>query len=386
MTTMQLSGDVSNSIQILEQSSPVTSERQAPLDLSILLQEMARSNASDLHLVAGTPPRLRVNGSLFPIAEMGNASAEETEAIFLAVTGGKKQLLAELWKQKGMDFAYEVPGLGRFRVNATIQQSTVNLTLRRIHATVPDFEELGIPEVCRELANKKKGLILVTGPVNSGKSTTMAAFIEHINQTSSRRILTIEDPVEYVYSPGKGLITQRELGSDVLAFADGLRSALRQDPDVILVGELRDAETVSACLTAAETGHLVMSTLHTPNAYQAVDRLVDVFPAGQQRLIASRLASLLEAILYQTLVPTIDGNSKVLAIEIMLATPAIRALIREEKTHQIPNTIHTSGSSGMQTMDQALSDLYKRKLISKEELFLRCINPTQVLRQLGLEL
>jgi twitching motility protein PilT len=227
---------------------------------------------------------------------------------------------------------------------------------------------------------------LVTGPVNSGKSTTLAAMIEYINQTSSRRIITIEDPVEYVYSSGRSLITQRELGSDVPSFAEGLRSALRQDPDVILVGELRDIDTVAACLTAAETGHMVMSTLHTPNAYQAIDRLVDVFPSEQQHLVSSRLASLLEAVLYQMLVPTIDGSREVLATEIMLATPAIRALIRDEKIHQIPNTIHTSRNSGMQTMDQSLADLYEQKLISKEELLQRCLNLTEVQRQLGLSL
>jgi len=289
-----------------------------------------------------------------------------------------------LKNDKGVDFAYEQPGMGRYRCNATIQRGSINLTIRRIHSSTPDIEELGLPPVVRDLANLKKGLILVTGPVNSGKSTTMAAIIEHINQTSSRRIITIEDPVEYVYSLGQSLITQRELGSDVNAFADGLRSALRQDPDVILVGEMRDMETIAACLTAAETGHLVMSTLHTPNAHQAIDRIVAVFPAEQQQLVSSRLASLLEAVLYQMLVPTIDGTSKVLAMEIMLATSAIRALIRDEKVFQIPNTIHTSRNVGMQTMDQALADLFAQRKISQEELSQRCVNLDEVKRQLGL--
>jgi twitching motility protein PilT len=328
---------------------------------------------------------LRANGVLFPVDGMPDLSAEDTETLFLKLSGSKERLEV-LWKEKGVDFAYEEPGLARYRVNAVIQRSTVNLTLRRIHATIPKFEELGLPSVCKDLATRKKGLILVTGPVNSGKSTTLAAMIEYINQTSSRRIITIEDPVEYVYSSGRSLITQRELGSDVPSFAEGLRSALRQDPDVILVGELRDIDTVAACLTAAETGHMVMSTLHTPNAYQAIDRLVDVFPSEQQHLVSSRLASLLEAVLYQMLVPTIDGSREVLATEIMLATPAIRALIRDEKIHQIPNTIHTSRNSGMQTMDQSLADLYEQKLISKEELLQRCLNLTEVQRQLGLSL
>jgi twitching motility protein PilT len=382
---MQLTSSLSRSHQLLDDDFAAGFDLGFSTELQALLEKMALCNASDLHFVAGRPPMLRANGVLFPVDGMPDLSAEDTETIFLKLSGSKERLEV-LWKEKGVDFAYEEPGLARYRVNAVIQRSTVNLTLRRIHATIPKFEELGLPSVCKDLATRKKGLILVTGPVNSGKSTTLAAMIEYINQTSSRRIITIEDPVEYVYSSGRSLITQRELGSDVPSFAEGLRSALRQDPDVILVGELRDIDTVAACLTAAETGHMVMSTLHTPNAYQAIDRLVDVFPSEQQHLVSSRLASLLEAVLYQMLVPTIDGSREVLATEIMLATPAIRALIRDEKIHQIPNTIHTSRNSGMQTMDQSLADLYEQKLISKGELLQRCLNLTEVQRQLGLSL
>ena len=353
------------------------------LNLDLLLQEMARINASDLHLVVERPPMLRRNGTLFPMAEMDVLWPVDTESLFLALTDSGERL-AELWQRKDLDFAYEVPGLGRFRCNAYIQQGTVSVTMRRIHARVPDFEELGLPSVCVDLSTKKKGLILVTGPVNSGKSTTMAAMIEHINQTSSRRIITIEDPIEYVYSRGKSLITQRELGPDVPTFAQGLRAALRQDPDVILVGELRDAETAAACLTAAETGHLVMSTLHTPNSPQAIDRLVDVFPAEQQLLVRSRLASLLEGVLYQMLVPSKDGDRRLVAVEIMLGSPAVRSLIREGKTHQLPITIHTSRSAGMQTMDQALVDLYRGGTISEQDVLLRCLDPDEIKRQLGL--
>lgn len=352
------------------------------LNLASLLPEMARAKASDLHLVAGRPPMMRGAGALLPVPGLDILSPEQTEALFRAVAGSEDRV-EELWQCKDIDFAYEAPGLGRFRCNASIQQCSVNLTIRRVHGTVPDFDELRLPSVCKDLALKKKGLILVTGAVNSGKSTTMAAMIEHINRTSSRRIITIEDPIEYVYSLGKSLITQRELGRDVPYFAAGLRSALRQDPDVILVGEMRDAETVAACLTAAETGHLVMSTLHTPNAPQALDRLVDVFPPEQQILVRSRLASLLEAVLYQMLVPSIEGNRRVVAVEIMLATPAVRSLIREGKTHQLPNTIHTSKSAGMQTMDQALVDLYRCKTISLQDLLLRCLDPEETKRQLG---
>ena len=367
----------------LEPALPDNSELGNSADLTSLLNHMTDLNASDLHLVSGRPPIFRTSDSLTGLDGMPDLIAEQVESLFLDLSGSK-DLLEVLKNEKGVDFAYEQTGMGRYRVNAVIQRGSVNLTIRRIHASVPNFDELGLPPVCRDLANLKKGLILVTGPVNSGKSTTMAAIIEHINQTSSRRIITIEDPVEYVYSLGQSLITQRELGSDVNAFADGLRSALRQDPDVILVGEMRDMETIAACLTAAETGHLVMSTLHTPNAHQAIDRIVAVFPSEQQQLVSSRLASLLEAVLYQMLVPTIDGTSKVLAMEIMLATPAIRALIRDEKVFQIPNTIHTSRNTGMQTMDQALADLYTQRKISQEELFQRCVNLAEVQQQVGL--
>jgi twitching motility protein PilT len=382
---MQLPTAVTETRELFPENFTQRLDSGFPIILPSLLAQMAACNASDLHFVAGRPPMLRANSVLFPADDTPNLSAEDIESLFLELSDGKEKL-DELRKEKGIDFAYEEPGRARYRVNAVIQRGTVNLTLRRIHATVPEFEELGLPPVCKELANKKRGLILVTGPVNSGKSTTMAAMIEHMNQTSSRRIITIEDPVEYVYSEGQSLITQRELGSDVPSFADGLRSALRQDPDVILVGELRDIDTIAACLTAAETGHLVMSTLHTPNAYQAIERLVDVFPAEQQHYVSSRLANLLEAILYQMLVPTLDGDREVLATEIMLATPAVRALIRDEKIHQIANTIHTSRNSGMQTIDQALTELYEQKLISKEELLRRCLNVTEVQQKIGLSL
>ena len=367
----------------LEPVLPDNSDFGNSADITSLLDRMAGLNASDLHLVSGRPPIYRTSDSLTESDGIPDLTEEQMESLFLDLCGSK-DLLHVLKIEKGVDFAYEQTGKRRYRVNAVIQRGSINLTIRRIHSSTPDFDELGLPLVVRGLASLKKGLILVTGPVNSGKSTTMAAIIEHINQHSSRRIITIEDPVEYVYSQGQNLITQRELGSDVNKFADGLRSALRQDPDVILVGEMRDMETIAACLTAAETGHLVMSTLHTPNAHQAIDRIVAVFPSEQQQLVSSRLASLLEAVLYQMLVPTIDGASKVMAMEIMLATPAVRALIRDEKIFQIPNTIHTSRNIGMQTMDQALADLYAARKISQEELSQRCVNLDEVKRQLGL--
>ena len=364
-------------------TEPVTNGH-APLALMPMLEAMAAQKASDLHLVAGRPPMLRRAGALSAIEGSVALTPADTESLFFALV--PQDFRRGLEERQDLDFAHAVEGLGRFRVNASMQQGSISLTVRRIHDSVPSFDSLGLPEVCRVLAVKKKGLILVTGPVNSGKSTTMAAMIELINQTLARRIVTVEDPVEYVYAQAMSLVTQRELGRDVPSFAAGLRSALRQDPDVILVGELRDAETVSACLTAAETGHLVMSTLHTPSAAQAIDRVVDIFPAEQQILVRTRLASLLEGVLYQMLVPSIDKQSRKLALEIMLATPAVRSLIREGKTHQLPNTMHTSSAAGMQTMDQALAKLYREKIISEQDLLLRCTNHDEVKRLVGLTL
>ena len=349
--------------------------------LESFLQAMVERQASDLHLVPGSPPVLRVSTDLVPLEDEPPLSGNDTRELLelLAGQGG----LLELEEKKDIDFAYEAEGMGRFRVNASVQRSRPVLTMRRIHSSVPDLDALGVPPVCRALAMKPRGLVLVTGAVNSGKSTTMAAMIEYLNRTVPKRIVTIEDPIEYVYPPEKCLITQRELGPDVPSFASGLRSALRQDPNVILVGEMRDAETVAACLTAAETGHLVMSTLHTPSAAQAIDRLVDVFPSAQQNLVRHRLAGLLEGVLYQVLMKRREGPGRVLAAEVMLGTTAIRALIREGRTHQIPNVIHTSTDVGMQTMDQALLKLYRSKEISQDDLMLYCSNPDEMQRLLG---
>lgn len=344
--------------------------------LGMYLEAMVEKEASDLHLVPGKLPQIRVGGNLVEIEDADPFTQAAAEQLILDLRG--EVGLRELNEQKDIDFAYEKQGAGRFRVNVSIQRGVPALTMRRIHSSVPNMENLGLPPVCRILATKPRGLILVTGPVNSGKSTTMAAMIEYISRSLPKRIVTLEDPVEYVYSPGKSLITQRELGADVLSFATGLRSALRQDPDVILVGEMRDPETVAACLMAAETGHLVMSTLHTPSAAQAIDRLVDMFPAGQQELIRHRLAGLIEGVLYQVLVQEREGTGRVLAAEIMLGTSAVRALIRDGRTHQLPNVIHTSRDSGMQTLDQALLTLYQRRRISSEDLLLYCSSPEEM--------
>lgn len=356
-------------------NKPVTEPAES---LRVYLAAMFEQEASDLHLVPGRFPQLRVGGDLVKIEGAEPLSEAAAKRLVLDLRG--EEAWRELQEQKDVDFAYEANGAGRFRVNVSIQQGLTALTVRRIHSSVPDMDALGLPPVCRILATKPRGLVLVTGPVNSGKSTTMAAMIEYVSKSLPKRIVTLEDPIEYVYRPGKSLVTQRELGTDVLSFAAGLRSALRQDPDVILVGEMRDPETVSACLMAAETGHLVMSTLHTPSAAQAVDRLVDMFPMGQQELVRHRLAGLLEGVLYQVLVQRRDGPGRVLASEVMLGSPAVRALIRDGRTHQLPNVIHTSRDSGMQTVDQALLFLYQRRLIAGEDLLLHCSNPEEMSR------
>lgn len=365
------------SVQTVEQGTG----RSAAGLLQACLEAMVERNASDLHLVPGAVPVLRVGTDLAPMEGEGPLTTEAAHGM-VEVLGGARAS-QELSEKKDLDFAYEGEGLGRFRVNVSIQRARPVITIRRIHSTVPDLESLGLPAVCRHLAIRPRGLVLVTGATNSGKSTTMAAMIEHLNRTVTRRVVTIEDPIEYVYGEGKCLITQRELGPDVPSFAAGLRSALRQDPNVILVGEMRDAETVSACLTAAETGHLVMSTLHTPSAPQAIDRLVDVFPSAQQQLVRHRLSTLLEGVLYQVLVRRREGAGRVLAAEVMLGSPAIRALIREGRTHQIPNAIHTSTDMGMQTLDQALLRLYRNKDISQEEVLLHASNPDEMRQLMG---
>jgi twitching motility protein PilT len=329
-----------------------------------LLELMHERQASDLHLKVGAPPVLRIHGELAPIPDAPVTDRTAIEAAFAHLASD--DLRQQFQSQLELDFSFELPGRARFRINASRQQGELSLAIRRISLAIPALEELGLPAICATLALKRRGLILVTGPTGSGKSTTLAAMIDHLNRRQARRIITIEDPIEYHYQDQRSFITQRELGRDTRSFAIATKYALRQDPDVILVGEMRDPDTIAACLTAAETGHLVMSTLHTNSCPQTIDRIVDSFAPHQQGQIRMQLSLTLEAVLAQTLLPRLGGDGRVAAVEVMLLNPAVRNLIREGKTHQIMNVIQTGAQSGMQTLEHSLRSLADQGLIDRQ--------------------
>lgn len=319
--------------------------------------------ASDLHLSAGMPPCLRVNGAIVRL-ENTIYTPETIENIVMGIIDEKH---LETLKSSGeVDFAYSIPSLGRFRVNVFRQRGSLSMAVRILNLRIPSPEELGLPEAVVQMTDKRRGLVLVTGATGSGKSTTLASLIDVINQKHSYHIITLEDPIEYLHRHGKSIINQREIGTDSANYATALRAALRQDPDVILVGEMRDIETISIAVTAAETGHLVFSTLHTVGAANTVDRIIDVFPPYQQQQIRTQLADVLQCVISQQLIPKMNGRGRVAALEVMLANNAIRNHIREGKTFQIPTVIQTSGKAGMKTMDDALFELYSRGEISQE--------------------
>lgn len=334
-----------------------------------MLRLMVEKGASDLHLRVPSPPIIRVDGSLMPLDGLTAITPQDVrEALENITTETQRETFHE---ELELDLAYSIHGLARFRVNASLQRGTINLAFRQISVQIPTIDELGLPGVCKTLVLKQKGLVLVTGPTGSGKSTTLAAMIDHLNKNESRNVITIEDPIEYLHSNDKCIIAQRELGDDTKSFASALKHVLRQDPDVVLVGEMRDLESMATAITAAETGHLVLSTLHTPNAPQTIDRIIDVFPPHQQTQIRTQLALALEGVLSQILLPKANGGGRVAVFEVMLATDAIRNLIREGKTEQIPTYIQTSGQNGMNTMDQHLDDLSKSGVITWEEASVR---------------
>jgi len=351
------------------------------MDIDGLLRIVVERKASDLHLKAGSLPVLRIDGRLVRCGDTEALTPEETKEAFEQVT--TKEEREEFARELELDFSYSIQGLSRFRVNAALQRGTIILAFRQIYWTIPTIEELGLPQVCKVLALKPDGLVLLTGATGSGKSTTLAAMIRYLNERESRRVVTIEDPIEYLFKDKECFISQRELGADTKSFARALKRAFRQDPDVILVGEMRDLETIGTALTAAETGHLVLSTLHTPSAPQAIDRIIDVFPPHQQGQIRAQLSIALEAVLYQALVPRADGNGLVVVAEVMMGTTAIRNLIREGKTYQIPNVIQTGSEHGMQTLNQALRDLYQRGVISQEVALTSSNNPEELRELIG---
>jgi twitching motility protein PilT len=347
-------------------------------DFSQILIEVVRQKASDLHLTSGSPPMLRKRGQLVPMEGLQNLTPTDTrEIIYTILNSSQRQRLETDWQ---LDFAYSVPGQGRFRVNAYFQRGSLGAAFRLIPDETVPIEKLGLPPVIRSFAKKPRGIVLVTGPTGSGKSTTLASIINEINETRDDHILTIEDPIEFLHRHKKCIVNQREIGTDAQSFALGLKAALRQDPDVILVGEMRDMETIGTALTAAETGHLVFATLHTQDAPQTIDRIIDVFPPEQQGQIRAQLSIGLQGVVTQTLVPTADGNGRCVAAEVLVPTPGVRNLIREGKTHQIYSLIQTGAQHGMQTMDASLAGLVKAGHITMASAEARSGQPAELRR------
>jgi len=329
-----------------------------------LLRQAAALRASDLHITVELPPMVRVDGELRRMPDLPSLKPDDTAAVMRELLS--EQQRAEFLANGSIDFSLSRAGVGRFRVNAYRQRNAVALALRLIPAGIPDLRELNLPPIVSELARKPSGLILVTGPTGSGKSTTLAAMIGQINREEKLHILTLEDPIEFLHRHDQSMVNQREIGPDTPSFAAGLRAALREDPDVILVGEMRDYDTTQIAVSAAETGHLVLATLHTPSAWQTIDRIIDIFPPYQQSQIRIQLASSLQGVIAQQLLPRVDGPGRVAAFEIMVSTPAVRNLIREGKTHQLPSILQTNARAGMVTMEASLKALLSSRVISDE--------------------
>ncbi len=334
------------------------------MDITELLAFGAKNKASDLHLSAGLPPMIRVHGDIRRINLPALEHKEVHAMVYDIMNDGQRKQYEENLE---CDFSFEIPGLARFRVNAFMQQRGAGAVFRTIPSKVLTLEDLNAPKIFKEICDYPRGIVLVTGPTGSGKSTTLAAMVNHINENNYGHILTVEDPIEFVHEAKKSLINQREVGPHTLSFANALRSALREDPDVILVGEMRDLETIRLALTGAETGHLVFGTLHTSSAAKTVDRIVDVFPAAEKEMVRSMLSESLRAVISQTLLKTKDGSGRVAAHEIMIGTPAIRNLIRENKIAQMYSAIQTGAQIGMQTLDQNLQELVRRNVVSLAE-------------------
>lgn len=332
------------------------------MDINKLLQLAAKENASDVHLLAMNAPVFRIDGNLVTL-DCEPLTGDDTAEIFASITSEKSREMFH--SELELDFAYVLPDCTRFRVNACRQQGSISLAFRVVNKTIPSLEDLGLPYICRELILKENGLILVTGPTGTGKSTTQAAMIEHLNQHQARRVITIEDPMEYEFDNHKCLITQREVGFDTRSFSKALKQVLRQDPDVILVGEIRDTETAATVLMAAETGHLVLSTGHSSSAPLAIERIIDLFPGDQQLLARTRIAAVLQGVLCQRLLPRWEGLGRVPAVEIMIANSAVRSLIREGEIHHLQNVIDTGANDGMCTMEDAMNQLYSDGIISE---------------------
>jgi twitching motility protein PilT len=342
-----------------------------------LLERMVARGASDLHVTSGVEPTVRIDGTLVPLEDFGRLTADDTQQLLYRMLSTEQQKQLEVKRQ--LDLSHAVPGLARFRVNVYFQRHALGAAFRLIPFELKSLEELGMPPALAELAEKPRGLVLVTGPTGSGKSTTLAAMIDLINRNRADHIMTIEDPIEFLHRHKRCVVNQREIGPDATSFAEALRGALRQDPDVILLGEMRDLETIATALTAAETGHLVFATLHTQDAPSTVDRLIDVFPAAQQEQVRVQIAATLQGVVTQTLLPRADGTGRVAAVEVLLPDDAVRNLIRQAKVEQIYSVMQTGGKRGMQTLEQSLADLVMRGIVAQEVALTRSSRPDQLL-------
>lgn len=348
------------------------------IGLEELLQTMVSRGASDLHISAGSPPRIRVDGALLPLA-LDSLSREETKKMIYGLL--TEEQIARFEKELELDFSFGIENLGRFRVNVFSQRGSLGMAVRLVPSVIRGYEELGLPrDICQRLIALPKGLILVTGATGSGKSTTIASMIEAINQQQEVHIITVEDPIEFVFQNKKALVNQREVLQDTRGFKNALRHVLRQDPDVVVIGEMRDRETVEAALTISETGHLTFATLHTSDVAQTINRIVDIFPSHQQDQIRTQLSMTLAAVFCQQLIPRSRGKGRVLALEIMLCTPAVRALIRERKIHQLYSVIQTSGQMGMRTMNQSLYELYRSGVLTLEDAMVYSYDSQELVR------
>ena len=351
------------------------------MDVFSLLAIAKSRTASDLHLVAVSPPLLRIDGSLTPVDSMSPLTGDEISEAFAQMTTPQQR--DDFERNLELDFSYNLPGVGHLRCNAAQQRGAVSLAIRLLPPKIPTVDELELPDMCKQLILRHRGLIVVTGPTGSGKTTTLAAMINHLNTNESCHVVTIEDPIEYIQTSIKSAITQRQLGTDTHSFPEALKHVLRQDPDVILVGEMRDLDTAAAVLTIAETGHLVLTTGHAPSATQAMERIIDLFPPEGRHLAQTRLASLLIGVLCQVLVPRSSGSGRIAAVEIMLANPPVRNLIREGKIYQLPNVIRTHKEIGMITLDEALVNLYLKQTITGESLLSFCNERDEVEKLIG---
>ncbi len=351
------------------------------LNLRALLEEMLAKDASDLHLTTGVRPKLRIDGELLDASVDHVLGQKDTLSLAYSVlTEAQKKRFEQ---EDELDFSFGIQSLARFRGNVFKQRGCVAMAIRMIPFSVKSFDELRLPPITAKLAERPRGLVLVTGPTGSGKSTTLAAMIDKINRQRSGHIITVEDPIEFIHRHHRSIVNQREVGTDTPSFASALKYALREDPDVILIGEMRDLETIAAALTIAETGHLALATLHTNSAPEAINRIIDVFPSNQQSQVRAQLAFVLEGVITQTLLPKVTGKGRVMAAEVMVATPAVRAVIRDDKVHQIYSLMQAGKKHGMQTMNDALYQLYMSREVSKEECVRVSPSPQEFLRSIG---